>query len=70
MKKVFFVAFALLFAVKCALAASAKIGGVTYQYAVNDYWFDEETGEEYDGQYAVITARYKERTRHSLILPA
>lgn len=55
MKKVFFVAFALLFAVKCALAASAKIGGVTYQYAVNDYWFDEETGEEYDGQYAVIT---------------
>ena len=53
--KLFFFAFSAFFAVSRALAASATVGGVTYNYVVNSYWFDEETGEEYDGQYAVIT---------------
>ncbi|MBE6381992.1 MAG: hypothetical protein E7049_03135 [Lentisphaerae bacterium] len=55
MKKVFFLAFSALFAVRFALAASATVGGVTYNYVVSSYWYDEETEEEYNGQFAVIT---------------
>ena len=37
------------YAINCALAASATIGGIKYSYAINSYWYDGETGEEYEG---------------------
>lgn len=69
MKKVFFLVFSALFAVKFALAASATVGGVTYNYVVGSYWYDEETEEEYNGQFAVITGAKGAKGRKNTSTP-